>query len=114
MLDPTYVHGTLQAVSCKQCHPEAKGITQLPKAGPGRRPGRQGRAFPQAPSPVLNASPEKTGAEGAGEAQDREGVVWLPGTQTSAPPPSSEVFPENKAGGEGGRGRRSPASAGSS
>lgn len=85
MLYSTYVHGTLQAVSCKQCHPEAKGITQLPKAGPGRRPGRQGRAFFQAPSPVLNASPEKTGAEGAGEAQDREGVVWLPGTQTSAP-----------------------------
>lgn len=37
--------------------------------------------------------------------------MWLPGTQRRRPPPSSEVFPENKAGGEGGRGgaaRRAP------
>lgn len=55
MLDSTYVHEPSRPFPCKQCHPEAKGITQLPKAGPGRRPGRQGRAF-SGPSPVLNAS----------------------------------------------------------
>ena len=87
MLGSTYVHRALQAVSCKQCHPEAKGLPQLPKACPGRRLGRHSTAFSQAPSPIVNTSPEKTGAEETGEAQGREGMSVAAGHADIAPPP---------------------------
>lgn len=73
MLGSTYVHRALQAVSCKQCHPEAKGLPQLPKACPGRRLGRHSSALSPQPDSE-HTSPEKTGAEETGEAQGREGM----------------------------------------
>lgn len=85
MLTYLRVHGTSPGRFLQTMPSGGQGNNPAAQSRPRTTPRRQGRAFSQAPSLVLNASPEKTGAEGAGKRRTGRGGVAAGHAETTAP-----------------------------